>query len=98
MRTKTVQMSLSDINDGVLNSTWQKKPALIQLLEEHIDFNHLIPIQFISAFYKNMGRKHILFCTIAAFYLQSSFGLDSMLLLIYLSAKTTYLLNTPLFA
>lgn len=59
MRNKTVQMSLSDIYDGVLDSIEQKKPALIELLEEHIDFNQLIPIQFSCAFYKNMGRKHI---------------------------------------
>lgn len=53
MRTKVALMSLPNICDGVLNSIEQKKPVLIELLEEHIDFNYLIPIQFISAFYKN---------------------------------------------
>lgn len=76
MRTKTVQMSLSDIYDGVLDSIEQKKPALIELLEEHIDFNHLLPIQFISAFYKYMGRKHIyhLESFLRALVLQKLFG------------------------
>lgn len=59
MRIKAVQMSLSDIYDGVLDSIEQKKPALIELLEQHIDFNQLIPIHFACAFYKTMGRNHI---------------------------------------
>lgn len=79
MRTKAVQTSLSDIYDGVLDSIEQKKPALIELLEEHIDFNHLIPIQFISAFYKNMGRNHIyhLESFLRALLLQKLFGLTT---------------------
>ena len=42
MRNKAVQMSLFDIYNGVLNSIEEKKPELITLLEEHIDFDRLI--------------------------------------------------------
>lgn len=59
MRNKAVQMSLFDIYNGVLNSIEEKKPELITLLEEHIDFDCLIPARFVSAFYSRTGRKHI---------------------------------------
>ncbi len=52
MRNKAVQMSLFDIYNGVLDSIEEKKPELITLLEEHIDFDHLIPCEFTSAFFK----------------------------------------------
>ena len=59
MRNKAVQMSLSNIYNGVLDSIEQKKPELIALLEEHIDFDRLIPTRFSSAFHGRMGRKRI---------------------------------------
>ena len=52
-------MSLFDIYNGVLDSIEEKKPELITLLEEHIDFDRLIPCEFTSAFCGRMGRKHI---------------------------------------
>ena len=55
MRNKAVQMSLFDIYNGVLDSIEEKKPELITLLEEHIDFDRLIPCEFTSAFYGRMG-------------------------------------------
>ena len=42
MRNKWVQMSLYDIYNGVSQSIEEHKPELIQLLEEHIDFDSLI--------------------------------------------------------
>lgn len=84
MRIKAVQMSLSDIYDGVLNSIEQKKPALIELLEQHIDFNQLIPIHFSCAFYKTRGRHHIyhLESFLRALVLQKLLGLNTDLQLI----------------
>lgn len=46
MRNKAVQMSLFDIYNGVLDSIEEKKPELITLLEEHIDFDRLNYIFF----------------------------------------------------
>ena len=46
MRNKCVQMSLSDIYNGVSQSMEEHKPELIQLLEEHLDFDSLIPAPF----------------------------------------------------
>ena len=58
MRKSAVQISLWDIYDGVSEAIEQHKPELIRLLEEHIDFDRLIPVSFKLAFYRYMGRKH----------------------------------------
>ena len=47
-----------DIYNGVSEAIEQHKPQLIRLLEEHIDFDRLIPVSFKLAFYCHMGRKH----------------------------------------
>lgn len=79
MRNKAVQMSLFDIYNGVLDSIEEKKPKLITLLEEHIDFDRLIPCEFTSAFYGRMGRKHIyhLESILRALILQKLLGLTT---------------------
>ena len=79
MRNKAVQMSLLDIYNGVLDSIEEKKPELITLLEEHIDFDRLIPCEFTSAFYGRMGRKHIyhLESILRALILQKLLGLTT---------------------
>ena len=59
MRKSAVQISLWDIYNGVSEAIEQHKPQLIRLLEEHIDFDRLIPVSFKLAFYRHMGRKHI---------------------------------------
>ena len=59
MRKSAVQISLWDIYNGVSEAIEQHKPQLIRLLEEHIDFDRLIPASFKLAFYRHMGRKHI---------------------------------------
>ncbi len=51
-------MSLFDIYNGVSESIEQKKPELISLLEEHIDFDGIIPSRFQWAFYSRHGRPH----------------------------------------
>lgn len=59
MRNKCVQMSLEDIYNDVSKSMEDKKPALIELLETHIDFEAIIPASFYNAFYQRYGRSHI---------------------------------------
>ena len=79
MRNKAVQMSFFDIYNGVLDSIEEKKPELITLLEEHIDFDRIIPCEFTSAFYGRMGRKHIyhLESILRALILQKLLGLTT---------------------
>lgn len=50
MRNKCVQMSLEDIYNDVSKSMEDQKPALIELLETHIDFETIIPASFYNAF------------------------------------------------
>ena len=58
MRNKSLQMSLFDIYSTVSESIEQNKPELIRLLEEHIDFDRIIPVRFKCAFYHRYGRSH----------------------------------------
>jgi len=58
MRKSAVQISLFDIYNGVSESIEQKKPELVRLLEEHIDFDSLISAQFRWNFYSRVGRPH----------------------------------------
>ena len=59
MRKKYVQMSLYDIYNDVSEAIENKKPKLIMLLEEHIDFEKIIPASFSHVFYSRYGRSHI---------------------------------------
>ena len=52
MRNECVQMSLEDIYNDVSKSMEDQKPALIELLETHIDFETIIPASFYNAFYQ----------------------------------------------
>jgi len=56
MRKMHTQMSLFDIYDDVCSTMENDKPKLIQLLEEHINFNDLIPFSFQLAFNLHIGR------------------------------------------
>ena len=73
-----------DIYNGVSEAIEQHKPQLIRLLEEHIDFDKLIPVSFKLAFYRHMGRKHKyhLESYIRAFVVQKLLGIprDTLLL------------------
>ena len=52
MRNKVVQLSLFDTYTDVLNSMEENKSELINILEEYIDFDTIIPYQFKYAYYK----------------------------------------------
>ena len=86
MRKSAVQISLWDIYNGVSEAIEQHKPQLIRLLEEHIDFDRLIPVSFRYAFYRFMGRKHIyhLESFIRAFVVQKLLGISTDALLLSL--------------
>lgn len=48
-------MSLSDIYSDVVAAMDAQRPRLIQLLDDHIDFDRLIPARFHFAFYTGQG-------------------------------------------
>ena len=56
MRMKTVQVSLYETYNDVLKTMEENKPKFLALLEEHIDFEELIPAMFYWAFYRRFGR------------------------------------------
>jgi len=56
MRKKCVQMSLFDTYKDVSASLEEDKPKLFLRLDEHIDWDTVIPARFHIAFYKRMGR------------------------------------------
>ena len=84
MRKKYVQMSFSDIYNDVSETIENKKPKLISLLEEHIDFEKIITISFTRAFYSHCGRNNIyhLESYIRALILQKILGIPTDKLLL----------------
>lgn len=84
MRKKYMQMSLSDIYNDVSRAIEEKKPKLIALLEEHIDFEKIIPVSFFQAFYSRYGRNHTyhLESYIRALLLQKILGIPTDKLLL----------------
>lgn len=57
MRKKYVQMSLLDTYHSVEERLENDKPELFRLLDEHLDWDELIPDTFYRAFYLQTGRK-----------------------------------------
>lgn len=86
MRNKFVQITMEETYTEVLSAMEQSKPELIKLLEEHLDFDQLLPISFHQAFYKRFGRTHLyhLESILKALVLQMLFGFssDAQLLLV----------------
>lgn len=84
MRKKCVQMSLFDTYKSVCASIEEDKPKLFRLLDEHIDWDSLVPARFYTAFYQNIGRprKYPLVAFLKGLVLQKVFGYvnDSVLL------------------
>ena len=78
------QMSLSHIHDNINKSFDNKPSALIDLIENNINFDDFIPYSFKLDFYKKMGRSHIyhLESFIRALFLQNILGIPSDTLLI----------------
>jgi hypothetical protein len=84
MQKQYTQMSLQNTYDDVLSTLEENKPLFLQLLEEHIDFEKLIPHEFNMAFYLRMGRPrdYLLESFIRFCVLQKVIGIpqDSVLL------------------
>ena len=57
MRKKFVQMSLLDTYQSIEARLANDKPELFKLLDEHLDWDELIPHTFYTAFYQRFGRK-----------------------------------------
>jgi len=57
MPKKCVQMSLLDTYHSVEERLENHKPELFKLLDEHLDWDDLIPYTFYAAFYRRIGRK-----------------------------------------
>jgi len=57
MRKKFVQMSLMDTFECVEEQLENKKPELFRLLDEHLDWDEIIPDTFYAAFYRRLGRN-----------------------------------------
>ena len=56
MRSKCVQMSLLETYTDVRTAMDENKPKFLALIEEHINFEELIPVIFRWAFYRWTGR------------------------------------------
>lgn len=86
MRNKSVQMSLFDTYKGVAASMDDDKPKLFRLLDEHIDWDTLVPARFYMAFYQNTGRprKYPLVAFLKSLVLQKVFGYVNDLSLIHI--------------
>ena len=84
MRNKSEQMSLFDTYKGVTASMEEDKPKLFRLLDEHIDWDTLVPARFYMAFYQNTDRprKYPLVAFLKSLVLQKIFCYvnDSVLL------------------
>ena len=59
MRGRYVQMSLWGIYKDVENALEMDKPLLFRLLDEHLDWDEIIPFAFFMAFYKQYGRSRV---------------------------------------
>jgi hypothetical protein len=84
MRNNFRQTSLLDVYQSVEERLEADKPELFRLLDEHIDWNEIIPYSFYHAFYKRFGRnrKYDLESFLRALFLQRIFHYveDSQLL------------------
>ncbi len=94
MRNKELQISLFDTYNNVLNLMEENKPEIIELIEEYIDFEAIIPFQFHMHYYRHKGRKRInpLSSFIKAFVLKLLLGLkeDKQLLTLLKFAPELY--------
>ncbi len=90
MRKKYVQMSLLDTYKSVEERLEDDKPELFKLLDEHLDWDELIPATFYAAFYRRVGRKRR--------YELESFMKSLFLQRIFHYIEDTQLLNTLRFS
>lgn len=84
MRNKCVQISLFDTYKNVTACMEENKSKLFRLLDEHIDWDVLVPARFYTPFYQKIGRPRTypLVAFLKGLVLQKIFGYmnDSVLL------------------
>ena len=84
MQKPYTQMSLIDTYDNVVSVMEENKPVFLQMIEDHIDFNKFIPLEFHMAFNQRIGRprESALESYIRFLFLQRAIGIhqDSVLL------------------
>lgn len=90
MGEKYKQMSLLDTYKSVEEQLENNKPELFLLLEEHLDWEEIIPARFYNAFYRRLGRKR-------------GYGLESFIRALFLQrifhyVEDSQLLNTLRFS
>lgn len=76
-------MSLLDTYESVEERLENHKPELFLLLDEHLDWEEIIPARFYSAFYRRLGRKR-------------GYGLESFLRALFLQRIFHYLEDSQL--
>jgi hypothetical protein len=80
------QLSLADIYEDCQNKFEDDKPAFLELLETHINFDEIVPVQFRKHYYLSIGRNrdYPLFAMLWALILQKilSIPTDTLLLII----------------
>lgn len=76
MQKRCVQMSLFDMYSQVSQAQRENQPKFFRLLNEHIDWDAIIPARFYTAFYQRLGRKrkYRLESFLKALVLQNIFG------------------------
>ena len=79
MRNKYEQVSLCDTYKTVVASMEEDKARLFRLLDEHIDWDTLIPARFYTAFYWKTGRprKYPLVAFLKRLVLKKIFGIPA---------------------
>lgn len=77
MQKKNVQISLFDTYTDVCRTMEEDKPAFLTLLDEHIDFEAIIPPRFYHTYYSCTGRRRVfsLESFIRAFVIQRLLGM-----------------------
>ena len=63
MRNKFVQITMEETYTEVLTAMEDSKPELIKILEEHLDFDQLIPLSFHQGNYSEPRIETICFCS-----------------------------------
>jgi hypothetical protein len=83
MRKNCARMSLLDTYHSVEERLEHDKPELFKLLDEHLDWDVIIPQAFFNAFYKRFGRNR-------------EYGLESFLRSLFLQRVFHYLEDSQL--
>jgi len=95
MRKKHVQLPLPFIYNDITNSINHQEPKFLSAIDNHIDFDHIIPREFKFAYYKCEGRRHKyrLESFIRAFIIKAFLGLTTVASLIAVLNNSTELRN-----